>query len=254
MFGIMDEMLKKKERSMEFFKTTEEAAMSHQVAARDFVDRWLDRLDASGLEQDLKVSVLKNFLQDLQSANGENLMRSDAILQIALQLDEKQVTDFFRGAHFVVKDEGKLYETLKPLGYERISSHYNGEMKAGPDIGINAGEVFAHLLVGKNTDGSTWFQIENTPMPSIEEIFSSQENFFDFLGHSVDTISYIACKTLPFLTPINIGQYGNSEYWDQNPLEIDHAIEITMYAYPVNLESLLNQFDIQSDASGFFHP
>lgn len=203
------------------------SASAHHDAAHDILTVWEQRLAKHNdtIDAKLKSDLAINFLKDLDKLDGEVLTKADIIMQIVEQLDTQNVEEFLKGAHFNIKDGGQLYNSLKEYGYERISSHH-GNDKPSSDIGIKAGNTFAQLLVGVKSDGTSWFQIENSPMPNASEIVSDLGAFQDFIHHTVDTSMYIACKTLPFLTPVNIGQYGTSSHLDYNPIVLEKPIAL----------------------------
>ncbi len=166
----------------------------------------------------IKTMLLANLQHDIQCENTESLIKISEIFDV---LDEYhllpiEIKEFFKGGHFMLEDSGRLYKNLEAHGYQRISSHYNDQVKTDSDIGIKAGKTIAQLLVGK-TDTHTWLQIENSAMPSVNNIFNDYEAFTDFVGHATDFIIYAAS-----LKTVNVGQYGLSKFPDSNPIKLDN--------------------------------
>jgi hypothetical protein len=154
------------------------------------------------------------FQHNLKSIN--NILQK-RLIKINLLIDNLLRKEFFKGGHFVVKDSGELYDQMSTYGYERISSHYNSVPKPASDIGIKSGKTIAQLLIGKTNDFS-WFQIENSAMPKLSDIFNNAEDFNDFIGHTRDTLLYISS-----LKTLNVGQYGSSWHPDCNPIILENA-------------------------------
>ncbi len=237
----------------EYISDMSKIASAHHDAAHDILTVWEQRLAKHNATIDSKVKsdLAINFLKDLDKMDGEVLTKADLIMQIVEQLDTQNAEEFLKGAHFNVKDDGHLYNSLRQYGYERISSHH-GSDKPSSDIGIKAGSTFAQLLVGVKSDGTTWFQIENSPMPNATDIISDSGALLDFINHTIDTSMYIACKTLPFLTPVNIGQYGTSSHLDYNPIILEKPITLeapVLEAY----KSLVDNFENSAHISQIFH-
>lgn len=236
-----------------YINDSSKAAAAHHDAAHDILSVWEQRLSKHNdtIDANLKNDLAMNFLKDLDTKDGAVLTKADIIMQIVEQLDTHNAEEFLKGAHFNIKDGGMLYNALKEHGYERISSHH-GDDKPSSDIGIKAGNTFAQLLVGVKGDGTSWFQIENSPMPNAGEILTDSAAFLDFIHHTVDTSMYIACKTLPFLTPVNIGQYGTSPHLDYNPIVLDKPIILSESVLESH-HNLVESFETSPQISQIFH-
>lgn len=159
--------------------------------------------------------IKDKFVNNLQRTEkpSEKLVQIVSFL-MKLGLSNNQLTEFLKGAHFTISDNGQLYNQLKDQGYERISSHYPNE-KPQADIGIKVDYVLEQFLIG-TTGEKTWFQIESSAMPEIKDIFNDYEAFNSFVSHSVDFMMYVGSgKT------INIGQYGTSYFTEYKPILLE---------------------------------
>jgi hypothetical protein len=208
------------------------------LIAEQFCQRWLKIFD---LIHDIEVQkqVVKNFIEDIKCGNHENLTKNHIILQIIEQFDKQHMVEFFKGAHFTVEDNGKLYHALAEIGYHRFSSHYLWD-KPKPDIGIKAGSLFSQLLVGVTSNGTSWFQIEKSPMPKLSSnLLKDTNELKNLLCHTLDMVSYLTCKYCPLLTPVNIGQYGKSKHIDNIPIKLNSELQISAFNYQVTPENYI---------------
>lgn len=188
-------------------------------------------------DESIQNQFISNLKKDIQTLDEQTLIRTNLLIKITERFNEEQLIHFLKGGHFIIKDNGKLYDILSVHGYERISTHHWDD-KPASDIGIIAGHTFAHLLVGRRSD-STWFQIEKSPMPKLTEIASNANDLKHLIDHSIDSIIYITCRIIPWLTPHNIGQYGTSHHLDYNPIVIEEHMLIEEQDYQTLQDTFL---------------
>ena len=124
-----------------------------------------------------------------------------------------------KGAYFIVKDNGYLYNKWKKYSKNdnilNNSSHYscnkcfrlgkNKIFNINGNINHNYDCVIGTICYDKNLTNHkncyTWFQFEKTKLNNITNI----------LKHSIDYINYIVFRN-------NIGPFGNSHNTEKNPI------------------------------------
>ncbi|WP_341757633.1 hypothetical protein [Candidatus Tisiphia endosymbiont of Ditula angustiorana] len=156
---------------------------------------------------DSKKALVQNILKTPKNSTDPkgSLEKAGVIIDIMEKVVFQHTSDFLKGAHIMVEDNGSMYDTLKDLGLvkERISSHHRGN-KAESDASVQAGEIFREFLVGKTKDGKTWFQLEAHSIGGLS----------NFVKHMIDYVTYV-------LTGKNVGQYGLSEHVDSKPITLN---------------------------------
>jgi hypothetical protein len=176
----------------------------------------IDFINANVSNEQIKANFFANLKHDLDKQNNEILEKLIKIFHLLDSLNlHNHLDEFLKGAHFIIYDKGLLYDELKNHCYERISSHHKDKIKPESDCGIVAGRSISQLLMGK-TATMTWFQIENSAMPSIYEIFTSFEAFYNFILHAKDFVIYTVTGN-----NVNVGQYGFSWYPEKAPIIIE---------------------------------
>jgi|GEM_PF-4490939 len=166
---------------------------------------------------------------------------------------QKVAEEMIKGGHILIEDNGALcdyiiqQQNLSP----RFSSHYKNNKirahlrdnpslttqmatdefnRAKPDYSLRAETVFNEMLLGKTINDAgqtcTWLQFEghsHQPRTVYEcylvQLLDSFIQLFNYslekLGHHMDFVRYsLNGKTR------NIGQYGNSEYVESNPIKL----------------------------------
>ncbi|MDR0329149.1 MAG: hypothetical protein LBH99_00485 [Rickettsia sp.] len=155
---------------------------------------------------DSKEKLIHNIIKTPEKSIDPkgSLEKAGVIIDIMEKVVLQHTSDFLKGAHVMVEDNGDMYDTLKDLGLvkERISSHHRGN-KAESDASVQAGEIFREFLVGKTKDGKTWFQLEAHSIGGLS----------NFVKHMIDYVTYV-------LTGKNVGQYGLSEHVDSKPITL----------------------------------
>jgi hypothetical protein len=189
--------------------------MSYSLSIKNKI---IDFINNNVSDEQIKVNFFSNLKNDLEKRNNEVLEKLVRIFHLLDLLNlHDHLDEFLKGAHFIIYDKGLLYDELKNHCYERISSHHKDKIKAESDCGIVAGKSISQLLMGK-TESMTWFQIENSAMPSLSEIFTSFESFYNFISHAKDFLVYAGTGK-----NVNIGQYGFSWYPEKAPIIIEKS-------------------------------
>ncbi|MDK2124876.1 hypothetical protein [Parachitinimonas caeni] len=118
------------------------------------------------------------FAQCSKSRSGESLTLSAAQSHSAL----------LHGAHFVVNDHGALASELRRAGgdamHERTSAHYQD---AGKQYGMDLPGGLGHLLVGTNSEGHSFFQMESPDASSQQQ--PNRDKLSNLLGVSFSNSS-----------------------------------------------------------------
>ncbi|AZL15010.1 hypothetical protein EF513_00295 [Rickettsiales endosymbiont of Stachyamoeba lipophora] len=147
------------------------------------------------------VKAIHNAL--IKFINGDNLVK------------------FLKGAHFVIEDNGELFQHFNTTGLvaARHSSHYP---TAADKIegGIRAGNLFKEILIGKTTDKDnktiTFIQLEShiVDLKLTFNLIKILHSIKELILHMCDYIVYKA-------TGKNVGQYGLSEHTEHHkPIRI----------------------------------
>jgi hypothetical protein len=163
--------------------------------------------------QRLEDKPFSKILAETQTmAKHLDIPTAPVLTRLASHMTDDEVSDMLRGAHFKIHDQGAIYDLIKSQedSWDRISSHYPSN-SLGSHVGHNE-YIFGtkvHMLTGKLTDGSSWFQIEGSPFG-----FSSLEQLYDSASHSIDYGAYVST----FKTQ-NVGKLGSSENTEFNPIE-----------------------------------
>lgn len=105
-------------------------------------------------------------------------------------LSQRQISQIQKGAHVIIRDNGKLYERLLEHGTKRCFCQHQSLRKVY-DIPASKGSV----LIGVTT--GTWLQWERYPPLSF--------------SHMCDWVLYL-------ITGKNQGPYGSSLLTDQQPM------------------------------------
>ena len=207
----------------------------------DLITKFRENIEALPLSDGIRSKLNNNFTiienealrYDAACQNGNTLAQEkykyahDALINANVMLDTIMlvaqnpgslhlIEHVFKGGHVIVNNDGgaikKLLEDSR-LGNHRFSSHHNLYKKCGNmDIGMQAYKIFNEGLFGNSTahgDG-TWFQMEGTSTTG-RTLF---EAIYNTLVHLlVDFVTYV-------VTGKNVGQYGNSEHTDRNPIVV----------------------------------
>jgi hypothetical protein len=167
-----------------------------------FLEHFVSNINMDNYLQSKLVDNIK-FTKDVISLRKAASILS--VITMAKILDDPyNMNEFLQGAHIVVHDGGMIYDILDALDHtsERVSSHYP-HLKEVSDISMQADGIFNEFLIGKTSEGFTWFQLEA----------HSTKGLWNTLAHGIDYIYYL-------LSGKNVSQYGYSVHNDHNPIEL----------------------------------
>lgn len=208
----------------------------------ELAQKFTEKLDALSPSPEMRSAVLTQ-LESLKSAAfdpptkieimDKAIFALDLLAPFTRDRDRPYLDEFLKGAHFVVEDNGQLFDEIagrklgdltsansseSPLAHQRSSSHYR-MTKLASDISFQAFPVVSELLVGKARVGDktfTWFQTEGHPVVDIRTAI-------------LHTIDYLKYK----LTGRNIGFYGDSEFTDSKPIRVIPTAEQPDFSFAV---------------------
>lgn len=204
------------------------------------------------LEKELSelIHIIKDNYLSLEKAN----IISD-ILLLCQKHHPYALAEGFKGGHFIIHDQGKLYKALEKsrLTKERISSHYgkykeSGRVEGKSDRSLRAGKMFNELLFGitKNPK-STWFQLEIAPLEQETFIEAKLQKTLNNLLDILTTINSLGFPEID-LKRVNdtlewidyttnhceqktIAQYGASPHTEKNnPIIITNELENPVFS------------------------
>ena len=160
----------------------------------------------------MKEGLLRNIVEAPTEPEGKQhdaLYKATVVLDVIEQVVAQNVKKALKGAHIMYQDNGQLFDALAAEGiaHERMSSHHASNKATKWDRGIQGGEIFRELLIGKTKDGKTWFQLERN---------STKGGIGNFFRHMADFVVYK-------LTGKNVGQYGLSSHVDRDPINVVQA-------------------------------
>ncbi len=194
-----------------------------------------------GLSMEIKSELTSNIKKIPDSVSQDELKELQKAYYVIKLLDEinQQIAsgaeEMLKGAHFIIKDDGALYDMFKEYSEKRISSHHKGN-KEGSDMSFQSDGIFNEVLFGKTKDGKTWVQLEahsvgtlkGIPISSFKDMFSIKnlkETFsvlYEYVGEALLHLGdYIKYKS----TGENVGQYGTSKHVDSNPIKWEDRIK-----------------------------
>lgn len=158
----------------------------------------------------------RGVLALLDGVNLDNLQRGGQGLALSRQQFHSAL---MHGCHFVVNDNGQLYDRLRQTGgndmQPRGSSHYKSSphQQYGMDL---PGEI-GHLLIGRTDTGQTFFQLESHGVGN--GVQGAWNKFKDFAGHMQSWAMHIGSSS----AYVQIGPHGAIEgsEKDQNHVVIN---------------------------------
>ncbi|MFC4160157.1 hypothetical protein [Chitinimonas lacunae] len=140
-------------------------------------------------------------LQMLENAvtGGNSLHRHGQQIQLTPQEFHAAL---LRGAHFVVEDGGTLTDNLQQQGgfTARGSSHYKGSQDQ--QYGLDLPNHLGHLLIGKDLQGHSFFQLESHGTGNAQQSLS--EKISSVLGHTQAYLQHVGSS----LSYVQIGPQG----------------------------------------------
>lgn len=180
-----------------------------------------------GVEKSLKAAVMEKAKNSTQP---NDFTRSIKILSCLKKhgLRGYSASEFLKGAHFKIEDNGALYRDLAKIeGAEtRFSSHF-ASTRIGKEMGISCGRILPEVLFLQSTQvkgpNFSHFQAEASPwrldkskpwaLPNRETLQTSE--------HITDSAYYFISKKISLWLSrpvLNLGPYGWSIHDDANPI------------------------------------
>lgn len=158
-------------------------------------------------------------------------------------LKGKAADEFFKGGHFIFKDDGNFFNKLQKSGEIRFSSHFPDSRIE--EKGISCGRILPEvlILVTKDSDNHirSHIQAEASPWRSGKKNYLSRQALHTS-EHITDSAWYFANKLISKMLDqqvMNLGPYGWSEHDDNNPI-----VDMNLPAQEkINMKELLNAFD-----------